>query len=138
MAVLARGLSTITKHELQTSFCVLQKNQVQNVRRRRILAGNVALTLSRPGGALCAPSPKSQHIFKTAWSLELLLCEFFLCIFHSEKFSSTNQPSCVLRWPPCNFLAYFRKLVSPLFFKYFHLRETFCRITFYALDIIIL
>ena len=30
------------------------------------------------------------------------------------------------------------KLESPLSFKYFHLRETFCGITFYALDIIIL
>ena len=30
---------------------------------------------------------------------------FFLCIFHSEKFSSTNQPSCMLPWQPYNFSA---------------------------------
>ena len=45
-----------------------------------------ALTLSRPG-ALCAPSPKSQHIFKTAWSLELLLCDFSFYVFSIQKSS---------------------------------------------------
>ena len=38
-------------------------------------------------GALCAPSPKSQHIFKTAWNLELLLCDFSLYVFSIKKCS---------------------------------------------------
>ena len=38
-------------------------------------------------GALCANSPKSQHIFKTAWSLELLLCDFPYCVFSIQKSS---------------------------------------------------
>ena len=40
-----------------------------------------ALTLSRPGGTLCPPSPISQHILKTAWSLELLLCDFYIYLY---------------------------------------------------------
>ena len=39
------------------------------------------------GGALCAPSPKSQHIFKTAWSLELLFCDFSFYVFSIQKSS---------------------------------------------------
>ena len=38
-------------------------------------------------GALCAPSPKSQHIFKTAWSLELLLRHFSFYVFSIKKSS---------------------------------------------------
>ena len=36
-------------------------------------------------GALCAPSPKSQHIFKTPLSLELLFCDFSFCVFSIQK-----------------------------------------------------
>ena len=41
----------------------------------------------QPRGALCAPSPKSQHIFKTAWKLELLLCDFSFYVFYIKKSS---------------------------------------------------
>ena len=43
----------------------------------------------------------------------------FLSMFFSiqKSFGSTNQPSCLLPWQPCNFLACFRKLESPMFFK---------------------
>ena len=36
------------------------------------------------GGTLC-PSPKSQHIFKTDWILELLLCDFSFYVFSIKK-----------------------------------------------------
>ena len=36
-------------------------------------------------GALCAPSPISQHISKTAWSLELLLGEFSFYVYSFQK-----------------------------------------------------
>ena len=42
--------------------------------------------LSRQGrGALCESSPKSQHIFKTARTLELLLCDFSFYVFSIKK-----------------------------------------------------
>ena len=44
------------------------------------------LTLSRPGGTLC-PLTKSQHIFTTAWSLELLHCDFSVYVFSIKKSS---------------------------------------------------
>ena len=39
------------------------------------------LTLSGPGGHFVSPSPKSQDVFKTAWRLELLFCDFSFCVF---------------------------------------------------------
>ena len=48
----------------------------------------MVLTLSRPGGALCAPpSPISQHISKMAWSLQLLLGEFSFYVYSFPKSS---------------------------------------------------
>ena len=39
-----------------------------------------------PGkGGLCASSPKSQHIFKTARTLALLLCDFSFYVFSIKK-----------------------------------------------------
>ena len=46
-----------------------------------------SLTQSRPGGALCVPSPKSHHMFETAWSLELLLGDFSFYVFSIKKSS---------------------------------------------------
>ena len=43
------------------------------------------LTLSRPAGHFVPPSPQSQHIFKPAWSLELLLWEFSFYVFSIQK-----------------------------------------------------
>ena len=50
-----KGLSTLLwqRHESQSNFNPIQAR-----------------------GAHCAPSPKSQHIFKTVWSLEFPLCDF--------------------------------------------------------------
>ena len=42
-------------------------------------------TLSKPGAAHCAPSPKSRHIFKTAWNLEFLLCDFSFWKFSIQE-----------------------------------------------------
>ena len=70
-------------------------------------------------GHFVSPSPKSQHIFKTAWSLELLLCDFSFHVFPIKKFCSTSHPSCMLPWQPFNFLVDFRKPESPLFFQVF-------------------
>ena len=39
------------------------------------------------GGHFVSPSPISQHIFKKAWSLELLLCEFSFYVFSVKKSS---------------------------------------------------
>ena len=47
---------------------------------------NSNLNLSRPGGTLC-PWPKPQNIFKSAWSLELLLCDFSFYVFSVQKSS---------------------------------------------------
>ena len=38
-------------------------------------------------GRFVPPSPKSQHIFKTAWSLELLLWDFSLYVYSIQKSS---------------------------------------------------
>ena len=45
------------------------------------------LTLSRPGGHFVPPSPISQHISKTAWSLELLLGAFSFYVYSFQKSS---------------------------------------------------
>ena len=77
-----------------------------------------------------------QHTWGLIGGTELFLMENT----KKEKSQSSysNQPSCMLPCQQCNFLAGFWTLKSPLFFKYFYLRETFCGITFYASDIIIL
>ena len=46
-----------------------------------------ALALSRPGGRFVPPLPISQHIFKTAWSLESRLCEFSFYVSSIQKSS---------------------------------------------------
>ena len=70
------GLRTKTGGFYKCSSYLAARTRIQ----RHLGALNRRLTLSRPGGTLC-PSPKSQHIFKTAWSLELLLCDFSSCVF---------------------------------------------------------
>ena len=46
-----------------------------------------ALTLSRPRGHFVPPSPISQHISKTPWSLEFLLGEFSFYVYSFQKSS---------------------------------------------------
>ena len=47
-------------------------------------------------GALCASSPRSQHIFKTARTLELLLCDCSFYVFSMKQRSvpPTNSHGC--------------------------------------------
>ena len=67
-------------------------------------------------GALCAPLtyitaylPNGLEFGVTALGL------FFICIYHSEKFSSTNQPTCMLPWQPCNFGLFLKTQISIVF-----------------------
>ena len=71
-----------------------------------------SLTLSRPGGTLCPLTYITAYLQNGLEFGVTALWIFFLCISLSEKFSSTNQPSCMLPWQPYNFLAYFGKLKS--------------------------
>ena len=79
-------------------------------------SGILSFTLSRPVGTLC-PLQKSQTFFKTAWSLELLLHDFFLVNFHAENFSSTNQLSFMLPWQPYNFFSIILKIRISIIFQ---------------------
>ena len=92
--------------------------------------------VNRSFQAPCSPSPKSQHILRLG---VLRFCSgTFLSEFSIPKSLVPPFSSHVCCHGNHATLAYFWTLGSPLFFKYFQLRETFCGLTFYALDSIIL
>ena len=76
------------------------------------------------GDTLC-PSPKSQHMFKTAWSLELLLCDFYFYAFSIQKSSVPPISTNVCCHGSHATFRLFWKLESPMFFQVFPPQRNF-------------
>ena len=95
----------------------------------------LVLILSRPGVHFVPPSHKSQHKRLGVW--RLLLCNFSLYVYSIQKSSVPPISPHVCCHGNHAFFGLFLKTQVSIVFKYFRLRETFCWITFYALDIII-